>query len=263
MPALYAHNRFGKEVFERLDGALKEVIKNHYTQFCVGLQGPDIFFFYKPWKKNKVSELGYQMHDESAYTFFESGAELARRRGKNSREYAYLLGFLCHFILDSECHPYVNSMEKQIGVSHLKIESEFEKMLLQKDNKNPFSYPIAKYIATDAATVYAIHNVFEQVKEQEIKESLQTYRYIKKLLTTPRKEQQKSVKAILKIGGLYKTYAGLLHDFQDEERCKETNQELDKRFENAVTVAVQMMKNFESTVDESTNLDERFDRIFD
>lgn len=263
MPALYAHNRFGKEVFERLDGELKEVIKNHYNQFRVGLQGPDIFFFYKPWKKNKVSELGYRMHDESAYTFFERGAELVKKQGKHSREYAYLLGFLCHFILDSECHPYVNSMEKQIEVSHLKIESEYEKMLLRKDKRNPFSYPIAKYIATDAATVYAIHKVFEQVQEKEIKEALQTYRYIKKLLTTPRKAQQKSVKAILKTAGLYKTYAGLLHDFQDEERCEETNQELDQRFENAITVAVQMMKNFESTVAGNTELDQRFDRIFD
>ena len=45
-------------------------------------------------------------------------------------EYAYLLGFICHFALDSRCHGYINEMVKETGVSHLEIEEEFEKYLL-------------------------------------------------------------------------------------------------------------------------------------
>lgn len=43
MPAFYAHDRFGKEVSARLDGELKQIVKKHYRQFRIGLQGPDLF----------------------------------------------------------------------------------------------------------------------------------------------------------------------------------------------------------------------------
>ena len=50
MPAYYAHYRFGKEVSSKLTKVqLKEVISKYYPQFAMGLQGPDPFFFYKPY----------------------------------------------------------------------------------------------------------------------------------------------------------------------------------------------------------------------
>lgn len=45
MPAFYAHERFGKKVWKQMHGELKETIREHYPQFQIGLQGPDIFFF--------------------------------------------------------------------------------------------------------------------------------------------------------------------------------------------------------------------------
>ena len=50
MPALYAHDRFGRKVLEQLDGELFDIISKYYTQFQIGLQGPDIFFFYKAYR---------------------------------------------------------------------------------------------------------------------------------------------------------------------------------------------------------------------
>ena len=150
MPALYTHNRFGAAVVEHLEDELKEIIKKHYTQFRIGLQGPDIFFFYRPWKKCEVSQFGYGMHDEYADTFFEKAAEIVRQKGRDSREYAYILGFICHFSLDSECHPYVEKMVDEIGVGHIEIEGELEKHLLRLDNRDPLAYPIWKFIPTDA-----------------------------------------------------------------------------------------------------------------
>ena len=47
MPAFYAHDRFGRKVFARLDGEIKQTIEQHSSQFRIGLQGPDLFFFYK------------------------------------------------------------------------------------------------------------------------------------------------------------------------------------------------------------------------
>lgn len=47
MPAIYAHNRFGAKVSEQMEGELKETVKNHYTQFRIGLQDRICFSFIK------------------------------------------------------------------------------------------------------------------------------------------------------------------------------------------------------------------------
>ena len=47
------------------------------------------------------------MHKESASGFFEKGRQNYQEQPSNVL-LSYLCGFLCHFMLDSECHPYVN-----------------------------------------------------------------------------------------------------------------------------------------------------------
>ena len=45
MPAFYAHSRFGAKVAERMKGELREIIRKHYRQFEIGLQGRICIFF--------------------------------------------------------------------------------------------------------------------------------------------------------------------------------------------------------------------------
>ena len=68
--------------------------------------------------------------------FFEHAMKVISKRGRESAQYAYLLGVICHFVLDSECHPYVTKMVKETGVRHLEMEEEFEKYLLKKDRQD-------------------------------------------------------------------------------------------------------------------------------
>ena len=92
MPAFYAHHRFGNQVFEMLEGQLNDIISEYYTQFQIGLQGPDIFFFYKPYSTdNRVAKYGHQLHSASAYPFFKKAVKIIREKGRNTAEYAYLL----------------------------------------------------------------------------------------------------------------------------------------------------------------------------
>ena len=90
MPAFYAHERFGKKVWQQTEGDLKEIIRSHYPQFRIGLQGPDIFFFYRLYTNNKVSKYGTDMHAVSAYPVFLRALEIVRRKGRETKEYAYL-----------------------------------------------------------------------------------------------------------------------------------------------------------------------------
>ena len=46
MPALYAHNKFGKLVIPKLPSTIKETVRKYPNEFRMGLQGPDFLFFY-------------------------------------------------------------------------------------------------------------------------------------------------------------------------------------------------------------------------
>ena len=87
MPALYAHDRFGEKVSEKSDGELKNIIFKYYNQYEVGLQGPDILFFYRPYHGNDVAKYGSHLHAVSALPFFEHAAKVVNHYGRDSAQY--------------------------------------------------------------------------------------------------------------------------------------------------------------------------------
>ena len=238
MPAFYAHERFGKKVWQQTEGDLKEIIRSHYPQFRIGLQGPDIFFFYRLYTNNKVSKYGTDMHAVSAYPFFLRALEIVRRKGRETKEYAYLLGFLCHYILDSESHSYVDEMIRKTGVEHVEIEEEFEKKLLRIDNKDPLAYPIAKLVPTDWNTVEAIAPFHPAVDKKQIRNSLFYLKGLKHLFTAPGAVKQTAINSALKLTGKYASLKGIMNQRIDNQKCVESNIGLLRRFDNAVSVAV-------------------------
>lgn len=263
MPAFYAHERFGKKVWQQTEGDLKEIIRSHYPQFRIGLQGPDIFFFYRLYTNNKVSKYGTDMHAVSAYPFFLRALEIVRRKGRETKEYAYLLGFLCHYILDSESHSYVDEMIRKTGVEHVEIEEEFEKKLLRIDNKDPLAYPIAKLVPTDWNTVEAIAPFHPAVDKKQIRNSLFYLKGLKHLFTAPGAVKQTAINSVLKLTGKYASLKGIMNQRIDNQKCFESNIGLLRRFDNAVSVAVQMIQSFDESVKMGKELDERFERTFE
>lgn len=275
MPAIYAHDRFGAIVSEQLKGDLKELVSRYYTQFKIGLQGPDIFFFYKAYSSNRVTKYGYRLHGISAWPFFNHAVSVVREKGRDSREYAYLLGFLCHFILDSECHPYVREMIEKSGVQHLEIEEEFEKKLLRADGKDALAYPLWELIPTDRQTAEAIapfyrtgkiyrkSGGYRKIHPQVVRTSLKWMRRVKRLFWAPGIMKQELINSALKLSGRYGKLKGLMLQRVDNPRCQESNQGLQQRFDDAVEVAVNMIGSFDDTVCQGTRLNRRFNRTFE
>lgn len=263
MPALYAHDRFGRKVFEQLNHELHDIIAKHYTQFQIGLQGPDIFFFYKPYSSNRVNRYGTHLHEISALPFLTHAKDIIQKKGCDSSEYAYLLGYICHFTLDSECHSYINHMAKQTGISHLEIESEFEKYLLHMDHKNPLSCPIWKLIPTDDHTAVSIYSFYETINPGIVKTSLQYYKIIKWFFTAPSSLHQHFILFLLRIIGKHDAYQGLLHHREDNPACTESNIELSNRFSKAIPVALELLSDYHQTLHNGKHLNVRFDRTFE
>lgn len=109
MPGFAAHYLFGTETFKELpDNKLKRMIKEHRTVFGLGLQGPDLFFYYPPCYIHKVN-IGSVMHRSESKNFITAMADRCGRLEGQEREtaFAYLCGFLGHYALDKRMHPYV------------------------------------------------------------------------------------------------------------------------------------------------------------
>lgn len=160
MPSVYAHERFGWQVFKRLPEPVRAVVEKHRRQFGIGLQGPDFFFFYKAWKSTPVAELGLRIHRTPAAELFSGFREMLRDREKDSMETACAIGTVCHFMLDSTCHWYVDEQIKETGESHNTIETEFERYLMEKDGMDPLRFPVWKFIPIDEDTAACLSRLY-------------------------------------------------------------------------------------------------------
>lgn len=264
MPAIYAHDRFGRNVRERMDCETGKIIRKYPAQFAIGLQGPDIFFFYKLHTNNPVVRYGERLHEISALPFFAHAQKVIRSKGKDSREYAYLTGFLCHFILDSECHSYVDEMIGRTGVAHLEIEEEFEKYLLRMDGKDPVAYPIGELVPTDRITAEAIAPFYNRkIGAERILRSLKDMKLIKKIFTAPQPWKQKVINSMMKMTGMDKTMKGVMNQLTDNPACTESNEGLFRRYQAAIDLAVKMIRSFEESLETGGTLEGRFDRTFE
>ena len=81
MPTTYAHDLFGKMVYHRLDPEIQEKIKKYQTTYQIGLHGPDILFYVRPFHKNRFNQMAHRLHREEATGFFERGRELYQQTG--------------------------------------------------------------------------------------------------------------------------------------------------------------------------------------
>lgn len=262
MPALYAHNQFGNHVLQQLDEEKKNIIKKYLRFFRIGLQGPDYLFFYKPLFKNPVSEIGYEIHKQPAKKFMTRARQVIKMHGTDSPEYAYILGFICHFALDSECHPFVAEEIERTGVGHVEIESEFEKMLMRGNGLDPLSYPVGKTFPTDKKTAQCMVKFYEGVEEKEAHKALRSMKKYKQFLVAPGKLKHNIIDKGMKLTGQYDVLQGHLFKAVDNPKCEESNRGLYSRFKGAIPIAVRLINNFDSYLD-GHELDSRFDRDFE
>lgn len=117
---------------------VKKVIRENGELYRIGLHGPDIFFYYFIFK-NHVSGVGYRMHKGKSQSLFIQGMSQVRET-KDQALLAYLLGFGCHYLLDSACHPFVNEMHDKGRISHSLLETEFDRLLMEETGKDPYTY---------------------------------------------------------------------------------------------------------------------------
>ncbi len=262
MPSIYAHNKFGKKVLSNLNEEQKNIIKKYPSQFRIGLQGPDYLFFYKPYKKNSVTKIGHELHDKIAAEFFNNGIEIIKEKGINTGYFSYLMGFVCHFALDSECHPYVEQAIQELDIGHIEIESEFDKMLMQNDGKDPLTYPVWKLVPTDLRTAVFMSPFYIDVNVATIKSSLSQMKLVKWLLM-PNKVKEKICTLFFRLTPYYVDLQGHIMKQKTNEKCNISNERLNELFTGAIDVASMLITNLNDCIEnDDMQMSERFNRNF-
>lgn len=178
MPGFTTHYLFGVKNLQQLKKSascpiLFESIEHYKTVFQLGLQGPDLFFYYFVSQMKKI-KLGSMTHKTLTGDFLQclvQAPELFSAEKERMIARAYAAGFIGHYVLDTEVHPYVYFMTgygdalKQKGYAdHVTIESDIDTCLLMRYAKKlPSEFPHWKTIAFNSHTRSVVTDVLHHV----------------------------------------------------------------------------------------------------
>lgn len=140
MPGFTTHYLFGQQTYQLLrNSALKQTIQKNHTAFCLGLQGPDIFFYDILSLTTPKKNPGSTAHTAETRKFLKHLLESPRIFPTDREQqiaHTYILGFIGHYLLDTACHPYVYAKshygQKTKGYigGHVRLETDIDTTLL-------------------------------------------------------------------------------------------------------------------------------------
>ena len=259
MPGVYAHALFGKKVYKALTGECQKTIDKYKKYYIIGLQGPDILFFHRPFYFNAVNKTGIRVHHEHVSRFIEHAVDVIDDYGIDSPECAYVLGFICHFMLDSACHPFVLQEIERTGIDHISIETEFEAELMRSGGKNPYDYDLRRLLPYDKEMAYPISHVYKNISAGRVMEAISVMRLGKYLLTYRGSIVNRIIMIFLKFSGLYRLV--FPHMLYPEKKLDTSvsNKELDRILNGTVKETSDILLEF---YNKRENNNPRFDMDF-
>lgn len=267
MPATFAHYTFGKRVFKKEKKDVKQIIKDNLQLYWIGLHGPDILFYYKPYKTNKVSSFGYNMHDLPARGFFERAAEIYKDAGlagdtkTQEKMKAYLLGFVCHYALDCCCHGYIENKIHVSDVTHIEIEGEFDRRLMLDQGIDPMTNVLTRHIRPTMANAKIIEPFFEGITSEEVCDALKGMKLSDRFFLSKNKAKQKFLMTGLKVTR-HDSLKGLVMHEDANVKCIDSDMRLKKLMDKAEKLALELIDNYIDVLDGDGVLSDGFNLTF-
>ncbi|MDD3403044.1 MAG: zinc dependent phospholipase C family protein [Hespellia sp.] len=262
MPSTYAHYRMGQEIKRMITGNEKTIIKNYSDLFNIGLHGPDILFYYKPLRTNKINSIGYGMHEKPGYEFFEHAASVIQKNECSQAHMVYVYGMICHFALDVTCHGYVDEKIRQSGVSHGEIEVEFDRELMVMDGLDPVRHKLTNHIVVNHETAGVIRDFYDGVTAGDIYKALEGMKFYNDLLLAPSKIKRKCIYTLLKVSGNYQEMHGLIVNYKKSEKCEDSTRRLMLLYEGAKHLAVRLIREYRKYLLKEGELDFTYQYTF-
>lgn len=262
MPTTYAHDLFGKKVYKKLPDEIRQVIRKHGDLYRIGQHGPDILFYLLTNKK--VVDRGISMHGEKAGEFFERGMELVRYLD-DEELLAYLMGFGCHYLLDSTCHPFVNEMAEKNVISHTILEKEFDRTLMLETGKNPYRFYPSDCIVPKHSYAETIHRAIEGISAGKIYISLKMMKFFTNCMVYDNSgRRMRMIHLITRIYSEEKAREALEHFMTEQpvEGSEKPVQELHRYFDAALEEAPAYLEELFALSKDAGALSERWSRTY-
>ncbi|MCD7872096.1 MAG: zinc dependent phospholipase C family protein [Clostridiales bacterium] len=218
MPAFNAHYIFANEIMN--DFKMISDFKVNENAVYIGTQGPDIFFFHRalPWMKGKsLRAAGSEFHRAKFGTALDLFREYCKISDYPEIAKSYVCGFIMHYALDRNCHPFIYYIQNEITkrgtkinphTAHNKIESEIDSYLILKkfggkikpsefsasasfDCNETVKKEIAKTLSFTAGKLISF-----KPTEKDIITAVEDTKYIQKNLTDKCGEKEKIIRIL-------------------------------------------------------------------
>ncbi len=263
MPGFYTHARFGKQVMEALSPELRKLIEEYQDLFFIGLQGPDILFYHKAYKSNDISRIGYAQHGKRGKEFFQPARDIVKDAPNQEAAFCYIAGFICHFTLDSQCHPYIGTVEEETGLSHAEIETEVERYLMELDGRDSLRYLAVNDVVISERNAEVISWFFQGVEKEDVQRALRHMKFFSRMFCAPSQGKRSLVNLGLKIAGKYDSMTGMIVNYEENPRCYESTRQIAQLSQEAIALAVQLITEYKEAIqEEALSLHPRYEHTF-
>lgn len=262
MPSNYAHHDFGNRVWRSMPPHLRKYVQVERPLFAIGQHGPDILFYYMAMGHNSVNAVGYDTHDKTGTDFFSHAAKVWIHAGRPPEMLAYLLGVICHFTLDAACHGYVEKKIQVSGVSHIQIETEFDRYLLCIHGLDPLRHRLTRHICPNNNRAAMIAPIYPPVKSEEVLHALLAMKFYDCLLTGSSCWKRGLVDVGMRLTGNYESMRYMKIGRTPAAICADSNLRLSKLMNRAVPESRSAIEDFLAHCLEGKVLPASFDRTF-
>lgn len=178
MPSFNAHYLFAHEKLDFAKKAFPEIKEFNEGAYNYGAQGPDLMYFARLLPTMPGPDLmpvGDEIHEGNPTMMIQAMKNYFKENPNDYIAQSFIVGFLAHYTLDRNCHPFVYSREQMIWEDghqkwdrtwiHNIIEHNFDTYAINRfkglDKANKFvSY---KVIPKDEDIFWAINRVFSYI----------------------------------------------------------------------------------------------------
>lgn len=260
MPSHYTHYRFGATVFSTLPADIRRSIQRFRRLYDVGLHGPDLFFHHRLAASHGTGSLGIKYHEQPGKTFFPRLCRSIRME-RSEGAAACLYGVLCHYVLDSTLHPFIVEKSRELGVTHMEIETEFDRYLLEMDQKMPpDAGRLTAHLKLTEGECETVAKFYPPATGKTVKSAIQSTILTVKLLYAPAGVPRKIVEAGLHVAG--KELTGMLMTEGPNPRCAQLNEELYELYRQAMVAFPRYLEQLQAHMTYSAPLEEEFELPF-
>ena len=158
MPATITHSYFGKDLYEVLPEDITSKLDLNRTKMFANSTDSIMFYNLLSFKSDhNLRKFQYYFHTHKTNEFFINLLDYVRKNNINDTDtYSFIVGFITHFVLDSNIHPYIyyktgkfNKKDKNTykynNIHHFMEVFLDNDLVKRRENSNPYKFNISKF----------------------------------------------------------------------------------------------------------------------